>query len=156
MYLKKGRQEREKRQKKKNMAPLLRAPEIAAAKGARPLQDQMARCRYSPKHNGQPPGNSKKGWREEHPAPPTPQKAPKWTSQPWASGVLCKECFAIFAFLTHSLGAKDSRAQRLKRKTTKKRRKRPINVVFIVQGGCGRECDAFLKQLSEKIAKKSG
>ena len=29
-------------------------------------------------------------------------------------------------------------------------------LVFTVQGGCGRECDAFLKQLSEKIAKKSG
>ena len=29
-------------------------------------------------------------------------------------------------------------------------------LVFTVQGGCGKECNAFLKQLAEKITKKSG
>ena len=98
--------------------------------------------------------------RKEHPAPPTQQKAPEWTSQLSASGVLCKERFAIFAFLTHSLQAKDSRAQRHRKKITYQWRVKEIErgtftpLVFTVQGGCGRECDAF--QLSEKIAKKSG
>ena len=72
------------------------------------------------------------------------------TSPPWASGVLCKECFAIFAFSTHSLLAKDSRAQRLKRKIMKKRNQWRVKeiekgtftpLVFTVQGGCGRECE---------------